>query len=109
MSAAGEHPRITGAIAALLALLLLVGMTAGGTLAGASSGQRAPGTARDPAAGELTTVRAQLHAARTQNAQLTGEVAALRARLASAGRSARSGGQHEQASTSTAHNRRRFP
>lgn len=88
MRAAREHPRITGAIAVVLALLVLAGMTAGGTLAGASSNQRAVGGVRDTVSAELRALRMQLDTAQTRNAYLTGEVSALQARLASAQRAA---------------------
>jgi hypothetical protein len=85
--AARERPWITGAIAALLVLLLLVGMAGGATLAGASGRQRVGRPSRDTSVGELTALRIQLETAGTRNSYLTGEVAVLQARLAGVQRS----------------------
>jgi len=84
MRPAREHPRITAAIAVLLALLVLAGLTAGGTLAGASSPERVSGRIAKVTNAESAALRVRLDTTQTQNAYLRGEVSALQARLASA-------------------------
>ena len=88
MRSAREHPRLAVAIASLVVLLLVVGVAVGSALAGPRGHARPGGSSPQATNAELATTRLQLESAQTQNAQLSRELAALQARLASAQRAA---------------------